>query len=565
MSETEYLNRLCEQLNIEEWWKDLLGQPADFATFDPYITMETLPRTEIKAAEEVHRKFGRYLSFTERNKRWYIWNERIHSPCDGEGIAIKVAKRYFDAMNRTLQFVQQAMKLKAQEIENSGGTTGVADAAKYMAIYEKGEYTKHRAFRDRMSTDAGLSALIRMMRTECDVPSDYYDNDQDWFVVQDAVLDLKALRASAIHGDESKVVFNWYPHDASRPVTKFFDAPRNFGKNLGHWDSFLGRSITDDDSRAYLQIVTGAAMMGESKLRCILNLVGPPHSGKSVFVDTMFALGKEGAGYAAMPDSRALTKVTGQNFEQDHFRGRRFLGISEPSSTEKIDDDFLKRYTGDKWVETRTLNEKSEGWVPQGVIFCASNIFLKINTREPAIVQRVQVIEFPIHFELPVPGIDIPEERRAIEGLEDMLMEDRARILTWILIGMRKFVAGGMKLHPPAAVLEKRGEVVAKASTALRFVDDYIEDGYFEVNFDCDAKYCVPIQDAYYQYGNWAAKNGEKRPLPKKFFQEDIENWYNHNKIKVRHDGKNRFFGIKVTDLWQLHYGVGDPEKSDSN
>jgi putative DNA primase/helicase len=396
------------------------------------------------------------------------------------------------------------------------------------------------------------------------VPSNYYDDDQDWFVVQDAVLDLKALRASAIHGDESKVAFNWYPHDASRPVTKYFDAPRDYGKNLGHWDSFLGRSITDAESRGYLQIVTGAAMMGESKLRCILNLVGPPHSGKSVYVDTMFTLGKDGAGYAAMPDSRALTKVTGQNFEQDHFRGRRFIGISEPSSTEKIDDDFIKRFTGDIWVETRTLNAKSEGWIPQGVIFCASNNNLKINTREPAIVQRVQVIEFPIHFELPVPGVLIPEERRAIEGLEELLLEDRSRILTWILIGMRKFVAGGMKLHPPTAVLEKRGEVVAKASTALRFIEDYIEDEYFEINFDAAPQYCVPIQEAYNQYNIWAAKNGEKRPLPKKFFQEDIENWYNSNGVKVRHDGKNRFYGIKVTDKYQLLYGVGDYHEAEN-
>lgn len=558
MSETLYLTQLCAQLEIEEWWKELLGQPADFATFDPYITMETLPRTEIKAAEEVHRKFRNFLSFTERNKRWYIWDGRIHTPCDGEGIAIKVAKKYFEAMNTTLQFVQQAMRMRAMEIESSGGTTGAADAAKYMAIYEKGEYTKHRAFRDRMSSDAGLSALIRMMRTECDVPSDYYDNDQDWLVVRNGVLDLKAVKESAKWADESKVVFNWYPHDASRPVTKFFDADKDYLTNYGHWDTFLERSIPDSDGRNYLQIVTGAAMMGMSKLRCIMSLVGPPHSGKSVFINTLFTLGKEGAGYACMPDSRALTKVTGQNFEQDNFRGRRIISVPEPSSTEKIDDDFLKRFTGDIWVETRTLNEKSTGFVPQGVAFVASNDQLKINTREQAIVERVQVIEFPIHFELPMPGIFIPEERRAVEGLEEKILEDRNRILTWILIGMRKFVAGGMKLHPPASVLAKRGEVVVKASQALRFIEDYIEDELFQINFDAEPKYLVGIDDAYTRYLDWCVRNGERKPLPKKFFREDIEKWYNSGGEKIRHEGKNRFFGVQVTQKYQQLYAVGD-------
>lgn len=562
MGETEILTELRKSIDIENWWKELIGQPAIYDGFDHELAVEGIPRTEVKAAAEVHRKFKNLISFSELTRRWYIWDGIIHVPCDGDGIATKIAKLYFEAMCDALNFVQSAMQNRASEIEKAS-STGPADAKKYMDIYEKGELTKHRSFRDRMSTDAGLSALIRLMRTECDVPSDYYDNDRDWFVMRNKVLDLKALRDSAVYGDEAKLVFNFLDHDPARPVTKYFDADVNFAVNNGHWDGFLTRSIPDVESRNYLQIIVGGAMMGTSKMRVIPNLMGPPHSGKSVFVNTLFQLGKGGAGYACMPESKAIVKVSGQNFDQDSFRGRRFIGISEPSNTERIDDDFLKRFTGDVWVETRTLNVKSAGHVPQGVVFVASNNSLKINTREKAIVERVQIIEFPIKFELPLPGIHIPEERRAVEGLEDLLMEDRSRILTWILIGMRKFVAGGSKLHPPASVLAKRDEIVTDASTALRWAEESIDEGLLEVDFSANAKYCIPVNEAYIRYVSWAAQSGEKRPLTRRFFTQDIENWYNQEGVKFRHEGQSRFFGLKVTQKYQMLYGAGDRHSVD--
>lgn len=558
MGETEILSDLFQTVEVNNWWKHLLGQPAILEGFDPYIAMETLPRTEVKAAEAVQRKFENYITFTELTKRWYVWDGKIHVPCDGEGIAVKIAKKYYDAMTDALTFIQTAIVYKAQELENSGIPDAAKVAKEYLDLYEKGEFTKHRQFRDRMSTDAGLSALIRLMRTECDVPGDYYDNDQDWFVFSNGVLDLKALRESSVYQDESKVVFKFEQHHPSRPVTKFFDAEFNPSSNYGDWDNFLARSIPVKETRDYLQVIVGGAMMGQSKMRVIPNLKGPPHSGKSVFVNTLFKLGKGGAGYSCMPESKAITKVSGQNFDQDSFRGRRFIGISEPSNTEKIDDDFLKRFTGDIWVETRTLNVKSTGHVPQGVVFVASNGDLKINTREKAIVERVQVIEFPVKFELPLPGIEVPEERRADPHLEEKLLIDSSRILTWIFIGMRRFVAADMKLNPPQSVLSKRDELVTDASTALRWVEEYIEDGLLEINFDSYPQYCITINEAYLRYVNWAAQAGERRPLTRKLFTQDIENWYNHEKVKVRYGGQNRFFGIALTGKYQQLWGAGD-------
>ena len=536
-SESEILDKLYKQERLDLWWQDLVGQKdPKFETFDRDLAVSSLPRTEVLAAEAVHAKFKNVLTYTEARKQWYIWDGRIHKPCDGDGIAIKIAKLYYKAMNDALDFIREFLEKEASKIEAANATNSADEAKKMREWYHKGEIVKHKAFRDRMSSDSGLTALVRTMKTECDVASDYYDNDQRWFVMRNKVIDLDELRKG-----------NWVcvPHDPSRAVTKFFDADFHDSRvNLGHWDNFLKNSIPDDEARAYIQRVVGAAFMGTSKLRVILNLHGPPGSGKSVFINTFFKLANGGAGYVCMPDSKAIIKVSGQNFEQDSFKGRRFYGVSEPPMHDPIDNEFLKKLTGDEWVETRTLNVKSSGWVPQGVPFVASNKPLKINTRDKAIVERVQMIEFPVEFEKDHPD----PARRRVQNLEQLIMDDRERVLEWVIQGMRLFVRDKMQLSPPASVISLQNDVVTEASTALRWVADYMTEGLIKVDFTQPEKYFLPVKDAYQRYQHWVAMSGEKHPMPLRFFTQDIEGHYNG---LVRCEGTQRFKGLIVTNEYR--------------
>lgn len=537
MSEMDALSKLQETLSIPTWWEDLLGQKAG-DTLDYNIIDERLPRTEILAAEEIRRKFGKHVSYINHTKKWYIWDERIHSPCDGEGIVVKIVKMYFATVKKTLEYVRDSIRRDADKVANSGITDADKKSEAMLKTYDT-VFKKHRDFRDRIATDAGISAVVRLLRTEFDVPVDYFDNDQRWFVCRNLVVDLDSMRDGA--------QWSFLPHDANRPVTRYFDADYVYNEktiNPGEWDRFLETSIPNTEMRDYFQLVISASFMGESKLRCICNLTGPPGSGKSVAVNTFFKLGKAGSGYSAMPDSRVITKVSGQNFEQDKLKSLRFSGISEPSSSEPIDDDFLKRYTGDIWVETRTLNAASTGWVPQGVIFVASNKPLRINTRDEAIVERVQMIQFPVHFEKnhpdPAKRLDATLEARLLEE------ESRSRILYWLLVGMAKFVVQeGRKLSPPASVTALSSSVVVEGSTALRWVQDLVANQLLTINeHEEDDKYSVTVDDAYARYSQWCMFNGEKHPLTKRFFQQDIANKY----FGTSGEGSNaKFFGILPT------------------
>jgi len=551
MGETDILARLRKELRLDLWWHDLIGQAPRVEGFDYDKAAEALPRTEATASAAIASKFKNLLSYTERDNRWYLWDERIHTPCEGEIVALQVAKIFYEALCDALEFIQDACYSNAEQIAVSGIPDADKKAQGIRDAYDKTVFPRHRMFRDRMAESAGIAAMIKMLRTDCVVSGDYFDNDQRWFVMKNKVLDLDALR------DTSSGQLQWVfeDHEPWRPVTKYFDADWEPVSGTKQWEGFLERSIPNKDSRDYLQRVLGAAFMGESKLRCLINLNGPPQSGKSVFGGTIFKLAKAGAGYAAMPDSKVVIKVNGQNFEQDSCRGRRVIVISEPSSTDRIDDDFVKQFTGDEHIETRTLNVKSSGWTPQGVIFVLSNADLKINTRDKAIVDRTHVIEFPTHFEAEIPGIThIPEERRLVEGLEEKLMDDRAAILQWVVYGMGHFIKEGRKLSPPESVKQHAGESITNASTALRWLGEFIEEGLLEIDFSEDPQYFIPVMEAYSRYKMWAVFAGENKPLTKKYFENDIENRYGSKK---RSANEVRFTGIKPTIEYRKKYGTG--------
>lgn len=545
MGATEILDDLGQSIKAADWWQDLLGQKPNFDNFDLDKALDSIPRTDIKAAAAIKEKFGNTLSYTEARKQWYLWDGRIHTPCEGDGVARKVGQMYYHAMVNAIEFIKEYLNKEAAKVEASGTQAGKDEAKKIRAQYDKGEITKHKNYRDRISGDSGLSSMIRMLQIAADVDYDHFDNDQKWFVMRNKVLDLEELAAG-----------NWVmvDHHPDRPVTKFFDAdyrPEAERQNLGHWDTFLERSIPDAEARDYLQKVTGAAFMGESKLRTILNLHGPPGSGKSVFIGTFFKLGKGGAAYSCMPDSKSIIKVSGQNFEQDAFKGRRFIGVSEPPMNDPIDNEFLKKFTGDDWVETRTLNVKSSGWVPQGVVYVASNKPLKINTRDKAIVERVQMIEFPIEFEKD----HIDPARRRVKDLEKLIMDDRERVLEWVIQGMRRYITlDGRQLTPPESVIRLQADVVTDASSALRWLTEAIRDEHLIVDFNQPEEYNLPVKDAYQRYTAWAVSCGEKHPLPMRFFQQDIENRYQG---AVRSGGMERFKGINMTPEFRRIHNAG--------
>lgn len=549
MGEIEILQEVAKELRLDLWWKDLLGQDVqNFADLDFDVAEKTLPVSETHAAKMVKKKLDGVFTFIESRKTWYLWDGIIHNPCDGTNTIDRVIGDYFtEQYNKAIEMINEAKNRKAEAMKRTvgdlgGSETGDEKAEKFIKSIEK-KFGKAIKFEERLGTNSGTLAIVKRLEVEFSVGKNYYEDDRRWFVFKNAVLDLDHLKATG--------EFTWHAHDPKRNVTKYFDAEYS-GKNLGHWDGFLERSIPDCEARMFLQKVIGAAFMGITKSRMIVNLFGPPASGKSTIIDAIQKLGKQGIGYCIALDKHAIVRSDNQtNFGQNDFKGRRFISVSEPDHRAPADDDFLKSVSGDETMMTRGLYGQFEEWTPQGILFIASNAPLRINTRDTAIVERLHLISFPNSFKEESP--DNPGLER-VKGLEEMLYADRDRILEWIFQGMHMYMNDGMQWNAPQSVIQFRGEVVAHASVAVRWLEDMRAEGYLAVDMHNERNdIALSVPDAFKRFKEWKQANNERSNLSKNFFAEDIANQYTPTK-RVR--GVAYFPYIVKTDKYLKEYDV---------
>lgn len=563
MSEENIINLWISELSLNTWSDELLGNQKASAgkPINIDLAKKSLPWTQLVTAEIIKDKLGNYLSYVASTKTWYAWDGRIHQPCTGEDVALNIVKIYFKAYSKALSLVEKSIELSAQSKITQSGEVDSDEVKNIRKVYTQG-FERQRKMREDMASTRGREQVVKALRTELKVADDYYDHDKDYLVVRNCVFDLKNLRTTGKH----KAI----KHSPTLPVTRYLDIeydPKKPHEN-GPFMQYLYDVLPDDANKQttelYLRKVMGAAFMGESRTRTIINVLGPPGSGKSNFIDIFMKLGSTGASYVTAPDTISIMKTLGTNFEQDQFRNKRFIAISEPSSTDHVDDEFLKRFTGEDWVMTRTLNSKSSGWSPQGLLFIASNGPLKINSRDDATVQRIKVVEFPHRF---VDNPENPGEKKIDRDLSRALLEEdsRSQILNWILEGMLSYTRANKSLTPPDYITAQQLKISNDASIALRWLKDSKEAGSLISIYETEspehyqANSYLDIKDAYLMYKYWCADVGENRILPRRMFIDDLAKQH----PEVKYGSTRRLQGLVKTNKAPNFntYGVSDLDK----
>lgn len=548
------LSDLWPDVNLKDWATELLGgHRYGDPDFDPEYGLAHVPRTDIVLARTVRKKLGNRLTYISSSGKWYVWDGRIHRPQDSDTVAMFVVHHIFDVISSATDDISAYYEAIAQRFR---GSKDPDDKRKLAEVDKKiKKVSKYERYRDSLGDTRGTISAVKALQVIFHQDSDYFDQDQDYFVVRNGVFHTKDFSNSGWPRLSN--------HDPSRPVSKYFDAdwdPNSANRlNDSKWMAFLRSSTINGDEEIieYTQKTCGAAFLGRNKLRTIINLIGPPSSGKSLFLETIF---QSAGDYCSMPNAIAITRQQ-QNWEQSKFRGRRLIGISEPDSSKEVDDDFLKRFTGDIWVETRNLREKSQGWAPQGVLFIASNDYLKINTRDKAIVDRIQIISFPYHF-VPNPDPNKPNEKQRNTALTDQLQTDREKsdILFWIVEGMKKFYNDGEMLIPPHSVREAADKVVTEGSAATRWIADQISEGNLVREQGEEVYHHITMSQAWFDFTLWNQMNNEHSRLSRTYFENDISQWYDIKK----HGPEKYIVGLRKTNMDSVHQDTFNMEKTNA-
>jgi P4 family phage/plasmid primase-like protien len=522
LPETNYLAE-THKISSGNWMNKMAGQKLSPSEVDIWKIQQNIPKDATDGADFIAEQIPSCLSFSADSKTWYVWNGKVHTPLTANTVPTQLidilgyAFKDLDAL-LSVYIDCEAAKIKAENLPDAETKKKIADLKGPIMGIRK----EWSSFAFSLNSNKGVKDVLNKLERKVAKGRDHFENDRQWLVVRNGVIDIADYRKTG--------VVTLLAHDASRPVTRYFDADYVPTAGAEVWKGFLASSIIDADTVRLLQKAVGAAFSAEEKPRALFNLLGAPASGKSVFLSVFNRLGQA---YSVMPNNQAIQLNNGDtNFYQDALRNKRFVGFSEVQGKKPLDDGFLKGVLGGDEQNTRQMRQMESPWKPQCVLFIASNMALKFDTRDEATFIKILPIPFPHSF------TEVDPEHKMDRELENKVLAERSGILSWVLEGMGMFWTEG--LAPTGAVLEAMDGNKTANSHALQFMEAMLDAGHVSQDPAASLSGCLSVTVGYDMFRHWADAQGIRNIPGKQTFSTDVADFYFGKK---RSDGI-RFIGI---------------------
>lgn len=307
-----------------------------------------------------------------------------------------------------------------------------------------------------------------------------FDADPDIINTANCVLNLRT-------GDLSQ-------HDPAFLLTQQTMAARQPEATAPKFMSFLEQALPDPKMRSYVQRAVGYSLLGKPDQRSIFMIHGPTATGKSTFLNIISKVLGSYAGTAPPGTFKANRNGDkGPTNDLHSLRAKRFVTTSETSDSATFDEDLLKRITGNDSITSRALYKEHVEWVPRCSIWLATNYPPRFNSDDDAIWQRAKLIPFTTQ---------ISRGNMIADLTEQILAEESAGVLNWILEGARMYQQNG--LNEPEQVVEAARKHREATDSALRFVDEKTDDGVLLTSGQMDTG------ELHRMYTVWASEHKER-------------------------------------------------------
>lgn len=522
MSEVKALEQAYKELHIKRWSYELLDNNK--ADVDINMSLQALPKSEIWAARAIAKKFQNYLTYDPQEIQWYFWNGRIHKPCVGESLVIKIIKEYYDATVTAIQILEGQ----------------IADAVAKQTDKEKQEDMKkalnfklkaYKSFRNELAKSAGHKSLLANLKTEVNVPAEYYTNDRRWFVFENGVYDMEDVRKTK--------KFTRLEHDASRPVYREWLVKEEIGASHEHLDNFIQNSLQDESQGHFFQKVIATACMGlTAETRSIVSLQGAPHSGKSMILRALNRFSGENT-FVKEPARSAIVK-TQMGVKPEHarheMRDARIAAFTEIQ--DELDREFLLKYSGMDKCASEEKYKMNTSWYPQGVIFLISNHEANIDKSDDAVFDRLKPINFPYTFtNMPAWGnnhvVDV--------DLEDKIVEQGPGFLEWLKEGYLLALEEGWDCSESMDHIKYKES--AQSDEVANYLEDRLKNKVLIEDENAPAYKCVTATELYTDYKAWHKHSGSGALIQRKELVKKAQ-----QKYQTTDTGAVKFKGLLLAE-----------------
>lgn len=380
--------------------------------------------------KELH---GDRFRWSGKEKLWYVF----------DGTAWKVD--HYQEIQRAAESAAEAAVLEAgQWLEDVKGTAAEKEARKVYAAARNGlNHGKLTAAIARFAAQPGITIM-----------PEQFDQVTEVLNLPNGTLDLKTKELR--------------PHNPDELLTLTFGAELDPEAQCPVFEGFMADVLPDEEVRSYVQRALGYTLLGQPRERAMFMLYGPSGTGKSVLTKVMTTLfGDYGA--TAPASTFRLNKSDGQ-FDLHRLRGRRFVATSEMPEGAHLDEELVKRITGNDILTTRGLYESYQDWQAQCVIWIATNFLPKVNSDDNALWRRAKTIKMATEFGITGPAEDI--------HMDEKLLAEGSGILNWLLAGLDGYLERG--LAQPDAISNDIEAYRRDVDSVAMFIDDATEEGMLE-------------------------------------------------------------------------------------
>lgn len=255
------------------------------------------------------------------------------------------------------------------------------------------------------------------------------------------------------------------------------------------WDAFLERVMPSADMRDYLQRIIGYSITGRTDEQVVFFHVGPPATGKSVFLRIIEAVLGEFS--RVVPPTTLLNKKMEQHpTDVMGMEGRRVLQASETPEGARLDEALVKRLSGEETVSARGMGQDFRDFRIVGKVHLVTNHDPHISD-DPAVHRRLHYIPWTVQ---------IPVQQRNTMLAEQIIREELEGVLAWAVRGTRRWLED--RLERPMEAEMARAEYIASEDEFGQFVEEELIVGSVDA--------FTPSRELYRRYRFWCEGRGIK-------------------------------------------------------
>lgn len=375
-------------------------------------------------AEALAFLFGRNIRYCTDSDVWFKWNGHSWEPIH-QGEIRQLATKTAQAQRLAWEAVTDRDDVRQKAIR----------------YYRAGEN------RSRMSATAAVAADQPGLR----IKYSQFDSDPWKLGVMNGEIDLRTGEFS--------------PSNPLSYLTKCAGTEFYPQATCPRWEAFINEIFCGDlEMIEVVQRALGYGLTGSTEEQVMFMCVGSGANGKS----TLFNVVRRVMGdYSKMTPFSTFNAASRSEQTNDlaSLAGARFVSIMESDEDAYLAEAKLKAATGGDPITCRFLNKEFFSYTPQFKVWMSTNQLPGIKAMNHGNFRRQVILQFNATF----------DGSKRINGLEDILMAERAGILNWMLAGLARWRDRKLSEGLPEVLEEARREYKEDMDIVGKWLEEYVE------------------------------------------------------------------------------------------